>query len=357
MLRAMRRAIFASSRAEGRALLARARAVHLAMVSDTGLPILRTVDAVVVDDGIAFHGAPAGEKMEGLGKPVVVSAEETVATIPSWFLDPARACPATTLYVSAQVHGTLREVTDPARKARVLQALMEKYQPEGRHVPIDAEHPLYAKALRGLLVAEVSLESLDCKAKLGQNRTEAERVAILEKLWQRGAPGDVQAISRIVARFPELPSPAFLHCAIPGLRLQCWVDDAELASARDLLEDAYWLQDIAAEDHLGAMARSPVRVGARDASGKLVAFARALSDERRVAWIYDVVVDASLRKTGVGSAVMDLLLDHPGIRRARRIRLSTRDAMEFYRRKGFCELADAPRPGAWRSVEMIRTNA
>lgn len=357
MLRAMRKAIFASSRAEGRALLARARAIHVAMVSEAGQPILRTVNAVVVDDVIAFHGAPAGEKMEGLDRPVVVSAEETVASIPSWFLDPEKACPATTLYVSAQVHGVLREVTNPARKGRVLQALMEKYQPEGRHQPIDAEHPLYAKPLRGLLVAEVSLENLDCKAKLGQNRTEAERLTILEKLWQRGDVGDVQAITRIVSRFPELPSPAFLRCATPDVRLQCWVDDAELAEARGMLEDAYWLQDIAAEDHLTAMKRSPVRVGARDASGKLVAFARAITDERRVAWIYDVVVDASLRKSGVGSALMGLLLDHPAVRRTRRVRLATRDAMEFYRRKGFCELADAPRPAAWRSVEMVRTNA
>ncbi|AKV03041.1 Histone acetyltransferase HPA2 [Labilithrix luteola] len=353
----MRRAIFAGSSAEGRALLARARAIHLAMVSEAGLPILRTVNAVVLDDAIAFHGAPAGEKMEGLDRPVVVSAEETVATIPSWFLDPERACPATTLYVSAQVHGTLREVTDPARKARVLQALMEKYQPEGGHRPIDAEHPLYAKAVRGLLVAEVSLENVDYKEKLGQNRTEADRLTILEKLWQRGEDGDVRAITRVVSRFPELPRPAFLRCAIPGIRLQCWVDEVELVEARALLEDAYWLQDIPAQDHVTAMARSPVRVGARDTSGKLVAFARALSDERRVAWIFDVVVDASLRKTGVGSAIMELLLDHPAVRRARRVRLATRDAMEFYRRKGFCELAEAPRPGAWSSVEMVRTNA
>jgi ribosomal protein S18 acetylase RimI-like enzyme len=34
------------------------------------------------------------------------------------------------------------------------------------------------------------------------------------------------------------------------------------------------------------------------------------------------------------------------------VRLSTRDAMAFYRRLGFCELAEAPRY-PWTSTEMI----
>src|SRR5207302_7797529 len=135
--------------------------------------------AVVVDDALAFHGAPSGEKMEGLGRPCVASASETIASIPSWFLDPERACPATTYYVSAQAHGMLDEVNDPVRKARVLQALMEKHQPEGRHAPITAHDPLYAKVVAGLLVAELRLDRVACKVKLGQNRNAKDRVRVL----------------------------------------------------------------------------------------------------------------------------------------------------------------------------------
>ena len=97
---------------------------------------------------LAFHGARAGEKMEGIGRHAVVAAHEVIAEIPSWFLDAERACPATTYYVSAQAHGPLRAITSQERKARVLAALMTKYQPEGRHVPISANHPLYRKAIR-----------------------------------------------------------------------------------------------------------------------------------------------------------------------------------------------------------------
>jgi predicted FMN-binding regulatory protein PaiB len=180
-------------------------------VSEAGAPILRVVNAVLDGDAIAFHGAPAGEKMEGLGRAVVASAHETVARIPSWFLDPERACPATTYYLSAQAHGTLREVTDPVRKAAVLAALMAKYQPEGRHVPVTADHPLYAKAIRGLLVAEVRIDRLDCKAKLGQNRTPEDRARVLEALARRGAPGDARAIETILRRSPDLPRPSLLE--------------------------------------------------------------------------------------------------------------------------------------------------
>ena len=99
---------------------------------------------------------------------------------------------------------------------------------------------------------------------------------------------------------------------------------------------------------------SPAVVTARDAStGELVAFARATSDGR-VAWIYDMIVRPDRRGSGAGSAVMQLLLDHPAVRSARRVRLTTRDAMTFYRRLGFVDLAEAPRP-PWPLVDMIRS--
>ena len=51
---------------------------------------------------------------------------------------------------SVQVHGRIERVEDPVVKARVLAALMAKFQPEGGHVPIDGDHPLYRKAIAGI---------------------------------------------------------------------------------------------------------------------------------------------------------------------------------------------------------------
>ena len=64
----MRKAIYRGSDEEARALFARAAEVHVATTGEDGQPILRTVNAVLDEDGgaIAFHGAPAGEKVEAV---------------------------------------------------------------------------------------------------------------------------------------------------------------------------------------------------------------------------------------------------------------------------------------------------
>lgn len=350
----MRRAIYRGEEHEGRALFARAPVVHLATTDEDGTPILRTLHAVVDGDSLYFHGAPAGEKMRGLGRRAVVSVEETVASIPSFFVDPVRACPATTYYVSAQGHGIIHEVDDIDIKARVLADLMTKYQPEGGYTPIRADDPLYRKAVAGLLVARVALERIDCKTKLGQNRSPAERTRILERLWERGSEQDVSAIATILARFPDVPLPSFLRVpAGSNLRLACTVgDDAELDEVVALLDDAYWLTDVPRDELRAAIRRSQATVLARDERGKLVGFARAVSDGK-VAWIYDVIVAPASRDTGVGATIMRLLLDHPAVRTARHVRLTTKDAMRFYSRLGFRDCADVRRH-PWTSTDMIR---
>lgn len=197
----MRKAVYESTHAEGLALFARAPVVHLATTGDAGQPILRALHAVVVDDLILFHGAPVGEKTEGVGRAAVLGAHEVVAEIPSWYLDPVRACPATTYFVSAQAEGTLFEVEDRETKARALAELMTKYQPGGGYKEIRGDDPLYRKAIDGLLIAGLRTDRLVCKAKLGQNRRLEERRRIVKLLAEHGRP---DAAAYLTDRFPEL---------------------------------------------------------------------------------------------------------------------------------------------------------
>ncbi len=348
----MRKEIYRMADEQAVALLARARTVHLAATDGEGAPILRALHAVVVDGALAFHGAPAGEKVEAIGRPAVVGAEEIVADVPSWFIDPERACPATTYYRSAQAHGPLERVDDPQEKGRVLQALMEKYQPEGGHVPVDASHPLYRKAVAGVLILRVRLDAVDGKSKLGQNRTPDELAHILGALWRRGKPDDPRAIEVLRDAHPSLPTPEFLR-APAGVRLVCAMDEErDLPSVVDLLADEYWNRGVARSTIVRAHPSATAWVGARDASGRAVASARAMSDGKR-AWIYDVVVDAAWRGRGVGQAVVRLLLDHPALREVGEIRLGTRDAQALYRRFGFIDLREAP-PRPFVATEMVR---
>ncbi len=333
------------------AVLARSPVVHLAAVDEAGAPVLRTVHGVVVDGALAFHGAPAGEKMRAMGRPVVVSAEETVAVIPSYFFDPELACPATTYYRSVQVHGVLEDVDDVHFKARVLEALMVKYQPEGGYVTITADDPRYRKQVEGILIVRVAPTSIDGKGKLGQNRRPDELLRVLEQLWRRGLPGDAAAIDAIRRANPAVPTPAFL-AAPAGARLSCALDRTDLDAAVDLLVDEYWNVGVSREAIARALLGSGAWVGAHDEAGRLIAMARAVGDGSKFAKLYDVVVAPAWRGRGLGRAVVRLVLDHPIVRDARKVHLRTRDAQSLYAGFGFVALPPAPAPST--DMELLR---
>ena len=335
-------------REEAVALLARAPFVRIATTTERG-PVLRAVNAAVLDDRVVFHGAPAGEKTEALGREAIVAAEEIVASVPSHFVDAERACPATTLYRSVQVHGTLDVVDDPREKVRALEALLHKHQPEGRYVPLAHDHPLYRKTVASLLVVAVSLERLDGKAKLAQNRTPAEQRRIVESLWRRGEPGDARAAFDVAAANPGMPRPDFLR-APDGVALDLGAP-ADVEACAELLAPTYWNDRFTRDEVIASHLASPAWVVAR-ADGGVVASARSISDGAKYAWIYDVVVAPAWRGKRVGDAVVRLLLDHPAVRRARFVKLGTRDAMSFYAKMGFVE-RDALPPRPYRSIEMV----
>jgi nitroimidazol reductase NimA-like FMN-containing flavoprotein (pyridoxamine 5'-phosphate oxidase superfamily)/GNAT superfamily N-acetyltransferase len=347
----MRREVFRADAARALALLRRAPIVHLATTTPEGAPVLRALDAAVLDDGVYFHGAKAGEKARCLGRPAVVSAEELVAHIPSWMVDPRWACPASTLYRSVQVHGTLTAITDLAVKAQVLTALMERWQPEGRYEPMTADHPHYRGELQGTLVIRVDLARVDGKEKLLQNRKPEEIVRVLEGLWERGAAGDPEAIEAIRAANPGAPTPAFL-AGPEGLRLGVALSDGDVAQAERLLAGEPGWQGLPAGALGDAQRAARAWVGAHDGDGRLVAMARAVPDGRTV-WIHDLVVDAPFRGRGLGRRILALLLDHPDVRRARRVKVSARGAPGFYLRQGFADAA-APREPAATELELVR---
>jgi nitroimidazol reductase NimA-like FMN-containing flavoprotein (pyridoxamine 5'-phosphate oxidase superfamily)/ribosomal protein S18 acetylase RimI-like enzyme len=318
---------------EAAVLLATAETVHLASSTEEGIPVLRALHAVCVGDLIAFHGAKAGERKLCLGRVAVVSAERILANIPSYFVDPERACPATTYYESAQARGMLVEVTDLDEKAAVIEALMQKYQPEGKYEPLSASNPLYEKALKGLLVFGVRVEEMTGKYQAGQRRKGDELTRILEGLRKRGNVGDLEAIDHIMtsrkdASFAMLQGPKEAN-------LRCRFGIPQLQQVVDLLRGTYWNQGTSDQAIANAHKASTAWVGAVAADGSVLGTARALADGSKVAWIYDVIVGTQCRSQGVGSAVMKLLLDHPMIRGCQSIGLVTRDAQSFYEQFGF----------------------
>ena len=342
---------FAMTTEDALALVDRAATMHLASTGDRGQPILRALHVVRMGGALYFHTAPVGEKAETIGRRAVLSYEEDVARVPSTFLDPERACPATTLYRAVQIEGILSSCEDPNEKARVLAVLMKKLQPEGGYVPIDANDPLYERAIATIGVVKLTVEHVAGKAKLGQNRTPEDRVKLLRGFLGRGYAGDFAAIEAVVAANSKDPLPEFLR-AKDGTRLVAHLSEAQVEDAAGLLEGAYWLAGVSRATVVEAFRRSFVRVGAVDANGRLVAAARATSDGK-VAWIFDVIVSDDARGRGLAAGMVALLLAHPAVGRAQSVRLGTRDAEGLYRRFGFEDVSRAPmRP--YRVVEMAR---
>ncbi|MBT4208868.1 hypothetical protein HOE22_11105 [Candidatus Woesearchaeota archaeon] len=71
---------------------------------------------------------------------------------------------------------------------------MEKYQKEGGYIPIDANLPLYKKALKETAVFRIKSLEWDIKCKVGQNLMRAKRESIMEHLNTRAADLDNETI-------------------------------------------------------------------------------------------------------------------------------------------------------------------
>lgn len=348
----MRRKQRASPEKDAWDLLRGARSYQLASLGAAGQPILRTMDGVVVDDWLLFHGAVAGEKSEGIGGPCVASAHEVVALIPSHFVDPQKACPATTYYRSVQVKGQLCDITDEQLKRGMLQGLMEKSQPEGGYVSFFDPGDLYKKDLRATRVFGFKIEEITGKVSLGQDRPVERTRGIVEKLFLRGAPGDLPAIEAILQLSPDA-RPESLR--VGSFELVVSPSREHIRAHARLLEGQYWRLGSSQEHIESSIEHSSAWVGALDEEGHLVGAARAVSDKHWTARILDVVVAPHVRGRGLGKSLTKLLLTHPLVRECAIQRLGTRDAVEFYRLFGFQPEGEVKRQEG--TVAMVRKAA
>lgn len=104
-----------------------------------------------------------------------------------------------------------------------------------------------------------------------------------------------------------------------------------------LYRSAWWSADRSSED-VRRMLAGPTLVFAlaESQSGRLVAFARALTDGVYKAMVFDVIVHPDHQGEGLGQRVMEELLAHPEVARSRHVELYCLPELEpFYERWGF----------------------
>jgi len=114
---------------------------------------------------------------------------------------------------------------------------------------------------------------------------------------------------------------------------------------RWLSTDAYWAIGRPREVVERAVAGS-VNFGAFD-DGRLVGYARVVTDRATFAWLCDVYVAPERRGDGVGTTLLDAVTAHLADYRLARVLLATQDAHGLYARFGFEPLAQ---PERWMAL-------
>jgi len=109
-------------------------------------------------------------------------------------------------------------------------------------------------------------------------------------------------------------------------------DRADSGAIHGLLRDTYWASG---RSHgLVVLSVAHSLCFSLFHGGRQVGVARVLTDHGGTSYLCDVVLEASHRSRGLGTWVMERVLDHPAVRNTR-VLLITRDAQAFYRKFGF----------------------
>jgi GNAT superfamily N-acetyltransferase len=101
----------------------------------------------------------------------------------------------------------------------------------------------------------------------------------------------------------------------------------------ELLHASHWAGAVTREVLVRSIDNS-VCVGVYEGARQL-GFARAVTDLATYAYLTDVIVDPQARGRGVGSWMVEALIEHPDLQGLRRMALVTRDAHTLYEKFGF----------------------
>ncbi len=183
----MRRAEFeVKDEAAIEALLAECEYGTLSLVDD-GEPYGVPVNFVWFGGCVCFHGSREGRKAEVMAKnpKAAFSVVKPYSLIPSHFSDTRAACPATQFFASVHIAGRVTVVEETSEKCAVLNAMMQKLQPDGGYETIDATNPIYTKMTAMTAVWKLTPSHKSMKDKAGQNLSDERKNSIIQRLSQR----------------------------------------------------------------------------------------------------------------------------------------------------------------------------
>ena len=178
---------------EIRALVASVGAAELVTVAPDGFPTATLLPVIWDGDRLVFHMARANPQWRSIrpGDPAlaVVTGPEAYVS-PAWYATKAehgRVVP-TWNYSAVHVTGRVRRHEDPEWVRRAVTLLTEQHESQ-RAEPwavTDAPATYVDKQLRAIVGLEVTIERVEGKAKLSQNRSEEDRAGVVAGLRTEG---------------------------------------------------------------------------------------------------------------------------------------------------------------------------
>jgi nitroimidazol reductase NimA-like FMN-containing flavoprotein (pyridoxamine 5'-phosphate oxidase superfamily) len=141
------------------AILKQAPIGRMATVNRKGIPVIKPLNFLYLDGKIYIHSSTRGEKIKDIqrGSPVCFEVDEPIAYRAAGEL----ACKASYYYRSIIIKGKASLVKDRYKKMKILERMMEKYQPEKGYGEVDEE------VLTKTAIIEISVEEITGKENLG----------------------------------------------------------------------------------------------------------------------------------------------------------------------------------------------
>lgn len=132
---------------------------RIATINRKGYPVIKPVNFLYRDQKLYIHASLRGEKMEDIrrGSPVCFELDDPIA----YGSSPGPACMAGYYYRSLIIKGRATSLKEKEKKWKVLEGLMEKYQPEAGYGPISE------KVMEKTAIIEISIEEMTGKERLG----------------------------------------------------------------------------------------------------------------------------------------------------------------------------------------------
>lgn len=144
--------------------------------------------------GHVARANPHGRALEAHAPALAVFSGPSAYISPNWY--PSKHAGGQTVptwnYVAVHVTGRVRPLPDPADKRRVvadLSALFEGAGPQAWRLD-DEPEDFVRKMLGGVTAFALEIETVEAKAKLSQNRPEADRVGVIAGLEGADRPSE-----------------------------------------------------------------------------------------------------------------------------------------------------------------------